>query len=601
MRKLLVLDKNHLSKMLWKEDPKIMKILKKSKSLHDARDSVFEYLNGVERHYFNIYSDRHFKKLHIIEKNNAKECIRVMKNIIRSENEKLTGFSALKALLGIAKGSKDAIDSVSEGFLSEFIFLFRGINGKMELKPGRHLVEKDGRGAALLRSRTLDEYSGMMNKYFGKYDSGVSAEAVKKRKKMKSVILGYFKGRKNDWNNHKWHMNHIIKDTPTLETMVKLSKEEKDGLILAEKNNIPFHITPHYLSLFSPSGRTKDDVGARSQVLPSKKYCEKVIENRKKSVDMDFMGERSTSPIDGITRRYPQILILKPYDSCPQICVYCQRNWEIKGMDEAKITRKNTFEAIDWINMHESITEVLVTGGDPLTLSNDYLDDILSRLSEIGHVERIRIGTRIFVTLPQRIDSGFVRMLSMYHAPGKREICMVTHFEHASEMTEESQDAIRKIRTLGIGIYNQQVFTYYNSFKFQTSFLRKVLKLNGIDPYYSFNTKGKDETEDFRVPIARIEQERKEEARLLPGMVRTDEPVFNVPKLGKSHLRAWQEHEPVMILPGGERVYRFYPWESRIVMVDDYLYTDVPIYNYLRRLMKDGEDPDDYRTIWYYF
>jgi lysine 2,3-aminomutase len=103
------------------------------------------------------------------------------------------------------------------------------------------------------------------------------------------------------------------------------------------------------------------------------------------------------------------------------------------------------------------------------------------------------------------------------------------------------------------------------------------------------------------VPIARIEQERKEEARLLPGLVRTDEPVFNVPRLGKSHLRAGQDHELVMILPDGKRVYRFYPWDSRLSFENDYLYTDVPIYDYLLRLYRDKENVDGYESIWYYF
>ena len=128
-----------------------------------------------------------------------------------------------------------------------------------------------------------------------------------------------------------------------------------------------------------------------------------------------------------------------------------------------------------------------------------------------------------------------------------------------------------------------------------------MLKISGIDPYYSFNTKGKDETIDFRVPIARIEQERKEEARMLPGIVRTDEFVFNVPKLGKSHLRAWQDHEPIMVLADGSRIYRFYPWESKINLVEDYLYTDLSIFSYLARLDRDGEDVEEYRSIWYYF
>ena len=99
----------------------------------------------------------------------------------------------------------------------------------------------------------------------------------------------------------------------------------------------------------------------------------------------------------------------------------------------------------------------------------------------------------------------------------------------------------------------------------------------------------------------RIEQERKEEARLLPGIVRTDEPVFNVPKIGKSHLRAWQDHEPIGILADGSRVFRFYPWDNQQSGSKDYFYTDVPIYDYLLRLKQDGENLEDYSSIWYYF
>ena len=92
---------------------------------------------------------------------------------------------------------------------------------------------------------------------------------------------------------------------------------------------------------------------------------------------------------------------------------------------------------------------------------------------------------------------------------------------------------------------------------------------------------GKEETIDFRIPIARIEQERKEEARLLPGLVRTDEPVFNVPRPRESHVRAWQDHEVIMILPDGRRIYRFYSWDTKLTTSKDYLYTDIGICDYL--------------------
>jgi lysine 2,3-aminomutase len=316
---------------------------------------------------------------------------------------------------------------------------------------------------------------------------------------------------------------------------------------------------------------------------------------------MDFMGEKSTSPIDCITRRYPQILIIKPFDSCPQICVYCQRNWEMKNIKEGAVTNAKIQKALNWIRKNPNITEVLVTGGDPLALSNDYLNKLMDSISSMPHVERIRLGTRTPVTLPFRIDGGFIKLLKKYHELGKREVCIVTHVEHSSEITPDVLEAVKRIKEAGVNIYNQQVFTYYNSRRFETAALRRTLKISGIDPYYSFNTKGKAETADFRVPIARIEQERKEEARLLPGMVRMDEPVFNVPRLGKSYLRAWQDHEVIMLLPDGRRVYRFYPWESRILLTDTYLYTDVSIYDYLARLQSDGEDIEDYKSIWYYF
>ncbi|MCK9328035.1 MAG: KamA family radical SAM protein, partial [Bacteroidales bacterium] len=379
------------------------------------------------------------------------------------------------------------------------------------------------------------------------------------------------------------------------------SPEEEDGLRSAEERNIPFQITPYYFAMFSPEGPSEIDRAIRAQVIPSRNYCERVADNKMLQVDMDFMGEKSTSPIHGITRRYPQIVILKPIDTCPQICVYCQRNWEIKSVEDSGVSSNLIYQAINWIRDNKHITEVLVTGGDPLMLPNGYLKKILSKLAEIDHVERIRIGTRIPVTLPYRITPELIALLKEHHEFGKREVCVVTHVEHPTEITADFIQSIRMIREAGMSVYNQQVFTYFNSRKYETSALRRVLKVSGVDPYYSFNTKGKAETEDFRVPIARIQQERKEEARFLPGMVRTDEPVFNVPKLGKSHLRAWQDHEVTMITPAGERIYRFYPWESRVTFVDDYLYTDTSIYDYLKRLQKDGEDPERYGTIWYYF
>jgi len=595
------LNVDQLSEILWNEAPEIRALLAGSTSLIDARDRLFGYLAKMERHYFNIYSDLNLNQLHICERNNAKECIRVLKNVIRTENEILTGFSALHQLWKLAGMDPVGPAEIQPGFLAEFIFLFKGINGRSGIADEIMELPGNPQLASQVRSRKLNAYATRMKENMDRYTCGLDDVMKTRHHLMKQRILNYFKADEGDWTRTDWQMQHIITTLSTLADMVYLDAGEIKGLELAQQLAIPFQITPYYLSLFNPDGRCETDRAVRAQVLPSEAYCRQVLENRKTSADMDFMGEKSTSPIPGITRRYPQIVILKPIDTCPQICVYCQRNWEIKGIHGAGVPRQLVNNAIRWIRNNPLISEVLITGGDPLMLSNSYLTDMLRQLSEIGHVERIRIGSRVPVTLPFRIDDSLADILAEYHVPGRREICLVTHFEHPTEITAEALDAITRIRKRGISIYNQQVFTYYNSRRYETSSLRRKLKLAGIDPYYSFNTKGKAETADFRVPIARIQQERKEEARFLPGLVRTDEPVFNVPKLGKSHLRSWQDHEIIMINAHGERIYRFFPWESKVTFVDDYLYTDTSIYDYLNRLRQDGYEPDEYGSIWFYF
>jgi lysine 2,3-aminomutase len=349
---------------------------------------------------------------------------------------------------------------------------------------------------------------------------------------------------------------------------------------------------------------TRRDAAVRAQVIPSPNYVLTLKNMQESSSEsMDFMLERDTSPIYGITRRYPGIVILKPVLTCPQICVYCQRNWEIKDVRAADVAvgKKKMDAALKWIETTPEIREVLITGGDPFILNDAKIIYLLEKLAAMKHVERIRLGTRTFVTLPQRITDDLVQNISRFHVPGKREIIVVTHFEHPYEITPEAMNSVQKFRRQGMDVYNQLVYTFYNSRKFEAAFLRHKLRLIGVTPYYTFNTKGKEETKDYRVPIARLLQEQKEESRLMPGTVRTDEIVFNVPRLGKNYLRAWQHHDMISILPNGCRVYEFHPWEKKLELADTYLHTDVSIYDYLERLAAIGENRRDYRTIWYYY
>lgn len=604
MKTIIDMSKKELEKLLWSEDPKIMEILLSSNDVLDARNQMFLYLNSLERQYFNVLSPTELTTHHIIERENAKECVRVLKNVIRTENEKLTGISALQHLRDLACNGKKALSMVSKGFICEMIFLFRGINGSASiasncLKEVSHEMESR---SVSERSRQLNNYARRLQDRFERYRTGLAPYATRRRAELRKRIIKFRGGGVDDWDDYRWHFRNIFSSVRDLAALVHLDRDEVAGLTAARKLGIPVHVTPYYLSLFNQDGRCDSDRGLRAHVLPSVRYCEAVAAGRRAGQVSDFMGEKHTSPVEGITRRYPQIAILKPFNSCPQICVYCQRNWEVHCMATAScLAPAKLKRALEWINRNKSLREILVTGGDPLTLGNAAIDELLSALSNMKHIERIRIGTRTPVTVPCRINDVLVDIIDKHHKWGTQEIAVMTHVEYPAEITDEFQAAILRLKRIGVNVYNQQVYTYYTSRRYEACFLRRNLKLCGVDPYYTFNTKGKDETVDFRVPMARLQQERHEEARLMPGLVRTDEPVFNVPLQGKSSLVAWQDHEPIMILPDGRRVYRFYPWESRLAFADDYLYTDVSIYDYLARLSEDGERVEDYMSIWYYF
>ncbi|MDD5723059.1 MAG: KamA family radical SAM protein, partial [Syntrophales bacterium] len=499
MKRLIDLSKEELLGRIWKAEPRLKKILCDAKHVEEARHLLFDYLDRFRRDLYNMKSYTPFAKLNPVEKRAAQECIRVLSNTMRSENEHLTQTSPLQLFYDLARGEKGARDRVSEGFLMEYLALLRGIRGQYGKHSHYHefLEPQDERPASIERSAQLDAYAATMRRSLKRYKTGLDPKLVNRRKGLKKKILRYFGATKEDWHNYMWHMKHIIRDVETLSSLVTLNDEEREGLRMVKEHHIPFEITPHYLSLFNEEGQSFHDRAIRAQVIQSPRYCDNLLAHQRAGGE-DFMGERWTSPMDGVTRRYPQIIIMKPFNSCPQICVYCQRNWEIKDMDDNPLMpRDKVVEMIRWAGEDKNLSEILITGGDPLTLGNTYLDWLIGEIAAIDHIDRIRIGTRTLATLPQRFDDGLLAILEKYHEWGKREVALVTHFEHPTELCPEVLDAVKKIKKLGINIYNQQVFTYYNSRKFETAFLRKALKVFGIDPYYTFNCQGKDETVDF--------------------------------------------------------------------------------------------------------
>ena len=593
---------------LWDANPDIFSLLQNAPNLEAARDQLYSYLEKAERKIFLLDNE-----LHILEKATVRESIRVFKSIIGPVNEMRTEFSALESLWKLAKEQQDELENpVSVGFLLEFINLFRGVIGQSNIyledthvKKGiPDFLKKHGPEAAEARTEILDDFASNVQKYLRKYPSGLDDQVIVWRKENKARILRYFDGTEDDWQNYVWQLQNVIRDHKPLNDLIELDVEQKAAIQKAIENKIPFGVTPYYLSLMDSKLSIGYDHAIRAQVIPPKEYVDQMADHRSDKENLfDFMGEHDTSPVDLVTRRYPMIAILKPFNTCAQICVYCQRNWEIdRVLDPKALAPKKRIEkALEWFDEHTGIGDVLITGGDPVVMKDKQLEDILEILAQKKHIYRIRIGTRTPVVLPMRWTDELMNIMAKYHNPPTLEITIVTHFEHSYEITPEAMEAVQKIRKLGINVYNQVVYTMENSRRFELVKLRRDLKSIGVDPYYTFNMKGKEETRRYMVPIARVLQERKEEARLLPGADRTDEPVFNVPKLGKNHLRAMQDHRLVMILPDGSRVYEFHPWEKNIQPIPPYNYVDVPIYDYLEELAARGEKIRDYRTIWYYY
>jgi lysine 2,3-aminomutase len=590
----------------WNAAPEIHILLRESESLEGAREKLIGYLEALDWTYRRDYDTRKSWDYILL-----KEAVATLENIISPRNERLAETSALEALWRAAT-TGDA--EVADDFIDEFVHLFKAIKGQSDVYPSRFMdgipppdfERYMGREAAVMRSDYLDQMGARMSTYLARYPSGLEPEIIARRKEHKKRILAELDASEDEWDDWRWQFRHVFKDKKGFETIkriIRIKPIQEQAIELAIENNVPFGVTPHYLHLMDPEP-SEYDYAVRRQVFPPLSYVENMIAHKEdRELAFDFMREHDTSPIELVTRRYPAVAIIKPYESCPQICVYCQRNWEITSplMPAAQASKERIERALQWFAEHEQMMDVLVTGGDPLVMSDSFVEQIVRRLSEISHVRSIRIATRIPITVPQRVTEELCEIFASYYEVGKQTLCMVTHFEHPYEVTPETAEAIWRVKMHGMHVYNQQVFTFANSRRFETAALRIAIKQIGVDPYYTFNMKGKSEIEDYAVPVARILQERKEEARLLPGIFRTDEPVFNVPFLGKNHLRAWQDHEFIAILPDGRRVYAFHPWEKNIARVKPYLYTDVTIRSYLQKLKDRGEDPEDYRSIWYYY
>jgi lysine 2,3-aminomutase len=289
------------------------------------------------------------------------------------------------------------------------------------------------------------------------------------------------------WNDWKWQFRNRITHVEQLPQFIPLSTEEQTQLKLVTMR-YPLSVTPYYLSLINPDD---PDDPIRKQAIPSP------MEMTMGSMGLeDPLDEKGDTVVPGLVHRYPDRVLLVLTDICPMFCRHCTRKREWRSGRWVRPPAE--VEAmLDYIRQHKAVRDVIISGGDPLTLSTRQLEDIISRIRDIKHVEIIRIGTRFPVVLPQRIDNELCNTLAKYGP-----IWLNTHFNHVREITPEAAEACDRLLRGGVPVNNQTVLLrgINDSVEAQTKLCHGLLRIK-VRPYYLFQTDEVQGTEHLRTPV----------------------------------------------------------------------------------------------------
>jgi lysine 2,3-aminomutase len=290
-----------------------------------------------------------------------------------------------------------------------------------------------------------------------------------------------------DWNDWKWQFRHRITSVEELAKYIPLSSKEQTQINLVIKR-YPLTVTPYYLSLINPED-PNDPI--KKQAVP----CFDEITMADMGEE-DPLEEKRDSVVPGLVHRYPDRVLMVLTDICPMLCRHCtrKREWQNGGW----VRKDQEIEPmLDYIRNHPQVRDVIISGGDVLTLSTGRLEKVLSKLRNIPSVEIIRIGSRYPVVLPQRIDKELCDMLSNYGP-----IWFNTHFNHPNEVTLEAARACDMLVRAGLPMNNQTVLLrgINDSVETQLKLSQSLLKIK-VRPYYLFQCDEVQGTEHLRTPV----------------------------------------------------------------------------------------------------
>ncbi|HEY9744700.1 MAG TPA: KamA family radical SAM protein [Oculatellaceae cyanobacterium] len=299
-------------------------------------------------------------------------------------------------------------------------------------------------------------------------------------------ILKNFKAEKQapEWHDWKWQFRSRITSLEQLKEYVCVTAEEEKAFQAAGKN-LPFAVTPYYLDLINPQ-EPHDPI--RKTVIP------RMAEFTTTPAEMvDPCGEDGSMVVPGLVHRYPDRVLFLVNETCSVYCRYCTRS-RLVGSGKHKVEFEEVYE---YLRNHPEVRDVLISGGDPLVMSDEKLEGIIQNLRAIPHIEIIRIGTKIPVVLPQRVTDDLVNMLKKYHP-----LYMSIHFLHPAEITPEVREACNKLADAGIPTFSQTVLLkgVNDEPELMKRLMQKLLTIR-VRPYYIYQCDPVQGTSHFRTSI----------------------------------------------------------------------------------------------------
>jgi len=565
-------------------------------------------------------------------------------------------------------------------FFYDMIHLFRQFSGKEYPKP--HKLE-----ISIWMNRYSSGLDPEVVRLRKKNKLRILKTIIKKidERKIKSKRYSFKKGTsrqkkltlaKTWWNDYKFHLKFAVRTPEDLNEMLNysLDRDVMDNLKQAQKVGIPIFVNPYYLSLLDTQASIVSlgaDLAIRQYMIYSKELVNEFGNiNAWEKEDVVEPGKPNTAgwiiPDDCIHRRYPNVAILIPKSlgrACGGLCSICQRMYGFQHGDlnfnleklQAKVSLDGRLEAsISYFEYDSQLRDILITGGDALMSTNKTLRKILQSVYQMAkrkrranlrrkaggkyaQILRVRLGTRLPVYLPMRIQSGLVNILAEFKEKatkiGIRQFVFQTHFESPMEITPETKFFVNQLNKAGWIVTNQLVFTSAASRRGHTAKLRKALNDIGILPYYSFTVKGYMENSHLFSPNARLVQESMEEKNIgyLPEkfspdlkqlpldaenivdrinrlrtdadipFITSDRNVLNLPGVGKS-----LTFRTIGITNDGRRILEFDHDETRehspIIkkMGKVTIIESKSIHDYLQQIDNMGEDVSEYASIYGY-